>query len=50
MANTNAKTLRFCLKVNEPLRGVVVVVVVVVVVRVIVIGTYIAVLGVNQGS
>ena len=49
MANTNAKTLRFCLKVNEPLRGVVVVVVVVVV-RVIVIGTYIAVLGVNQGS
>ena len=47
MANTNAKTLRFCLKVNEPLRGVVVVVVVV---RVIVIGTYIAVLGVNQGS
>ena len=46
MANTNAKTLRFCLKVNEPLRGVVVVVVV----RVIVIGTYIAVLGVNQGS
>ena len=43
MANTNAKTLRFCLKVNEPLRGVVVV-------RVIVIGTYIAVLGVNQGS
>ena len=46
MANTNAKTLRFCLKVNEPLRGVVVVVVV----RVIVIGTSIAVLGVNQGS